>query len=93
MLFLALLLQAAPQDVEDRRREPALPRILDIANRDCGPVGCARPPSRRYRLQVETAMPEDPQQRALRGAWQPCGITGAPVCPSRGRVVVRSDLD
>ena len=90
MLFFLLLLQTAPQD-SDPAAEPAFPRILDIAARDCAEGACD--PGRRYRLHVDVARGEDPKRRALRGAWQPCGTTGMPVCPSKGQTILRTDLD
>lgn len=90
MLFFALLLQTVPAD-PDPGAEPAFPRILDVAAQDCAGNRCD--PGRRYRLDVDVVQGEDPKRIALRGAWQPCGITGAPVCPSKGRTILRADLD
>ena len=81
MLFFALLLQTIPAD-PDPAQESAFPRILDVAAQDCAENRCD--PGRRYRLDVDVAPGEDPKRRALRGVWQPCGITGAPFCPSKG---------
>lgn len=68
MLFFLLLLQTAPND-PDPVAEPAFPRILDVAARDC--AGGACDPGRRYRLDVSPAAGEAAKQRALRGEWQP----------------------
>lgn len=88
MLFFALLLQTVPAD-PDPVVEPTFPRILDLAARDCADGACD--PGRRYRLDVDIAVGEKPKDRALRGVWQPCGTTGAPVCPTKAREIVRFD--
>lgn len=90
MLFFALLLQTVPAD-PDPVAEPSFPRILDRAALDCADGACD--PGRRYRLDVATVAGERPKDRALRGEWRPCGTTGAPVCPSKGRTILRTDLD
>jgi hypothetical protein len=90
MLFFALLLQTAPAD-PDPNAEPAPLRILDVAASDCADGACD--PGRRYRLNVERVAGEKPKDRALRGVWQPCATTGAPVCPSKGRRIMRADFD
>ena len=90
MLFFLLLLQTAPSD-PDPGAEPAFPRILDLAARDCAEGACD--PGRRYRLDVDTVAGERPKDRALRGVWQRCGTTGAPVCPSKGHRILRTDID
>lgn len=88
MLFFALLLQTVSTD-SDPTGEPPLPRILDLAAQNCEGVVCD--PGRRYRLDVDSTAGEDAKNRALRGVWQPCGTTGAPVCPSKPRALVRFD--
>lgn len=88
MLFFLLLLQTAPND-PDPVAEPAFPRILDVAARDCVDGACD--PGRRYRLDVSPAAGEDAKDRALRGEWQPCGTTGAPVCPSKPQPILHID--
>ncbi|MEZ0242262.1 MAG: hypothetical protein ACAH11_02725 [Sphingomonas sp.] len=90
MLFFLLLLQTAPSD-PDPSSEPAFPRILDVAARDCADGACD--PGRRYRLEAEPVAGEKPKDRALRGAWQPCGTTGSSICPSRPHRIMRTDFD
>jgi hypothetical protein len=90
MLFFALLLQTVPAE-PDPATEPAFPRILDVAAQDCAGNRCD--PGRRYRLDVTPVAGERPKDRALRGEWQPCATTGAPVCPSKGHRIIRTDLD
>jgi len=93
MLLWALLLQTVPVRPDEEPVAPELPTILDLAARDCAAAkACGGEQPRRYRLDVETVASENAKDRALRGAWRPCGITGAPVCPSKGRVVLRKDL-
>jgi len=83
MLFFALLLHG----VTDPPNPPALPRILDR----CADGGCDT--ARRYRLVAEDVTREDAQVRELRGNWEACGTTGAPVCPTNGRMIVHASLD
>ena len=90
MLFFALLLQTVPAE-PDPAGEPVFPRILDRAALDC--AGGACDPGRRYRLAVARAPAERAKDRALRGNWQPCETTGAPVCPSQGHRILSTDLD
>jgi hypothetical protein len=93
MLLWALLLQTVPVRPEEEPAAPALPTILDLAARDCAAAAaCGVVPTRRYRLDVQAVISEDPKNSALRGAWRPCGITGAPVCPSKGHLLLRTDL-
>ena len=91
MLLWAILLQTVPIKQDHKRVQPALPRLLDLAGKPCRKGGC-EPVQRRYRLEVESVLTSDPQQRALRGAWQPCGTTGASICPSKGRMLFRTSL-
>jgi len=90
MLFFALLLQTTPADA-DPVGEPAFPRILDLVAKDCADAACD--PGRRYRLDARPVAGERPKDRALRGIWQPCGTTGAPVCPSKGQRILRTEID
>ena len=90
MLFFLLLLQTAPSK-SDPPPDPAFPRILDLAAKDCADGACD--PGRRYRLDVRQVTTERAKDRALRGEWRPCATTGAPVCPSRGRRILRTDID
>lgn len=90
VLFFLLLLQTAPSD-PDPGGEPAFPRILDLAAKDCADGACD--PGRRYRLDVDTVASERPKDRALRGVWQPCGTTGAAVCPSKRQQILHTDID
>lgn len=90
MLLWAILLQTVPLKPDDEPVAPAFPRILDLAATDCVHGDCTD--QRRYRLDVDSVVTGDAKLRALRGSWRPCGTTGAPVCPSKGRLVLRTDL-
>ena len=93
MLFLAMLLQTIPSDPE-KSGTPALPRMLDLVSVECiDAAGCSVDPARRYRLDMEAAPGEDAQRSALRGVWQACETTGAPVCPSKGRLILRTAIE
>ncbi len=84
MLFFALLLQSAPTMGEE----------LSVALRLVDPASEREEMrDRRYRLDVEPAPIEDAKDRALRSVWKPCGLTGAPVCPSQGRLTVRASFE
>lgn len=88
MLLWAILLQTVPLKQEDDRPQPALPRILDLAQQQRSGEATGR----RYRLDVATVSAEDNKHLALRGQWKPCGTTGAPVCPSKGRILFRTGM-
>ena len=88
MLLWAILLQTVPLKQEQDRTPTALPRILDLVQ----PSGSAEKAQRRYRLDVATVMDEDDKTRALRGEWKPCETTGAPVCPSKGRLLFKTGM-
>lgn len=89
MLLWAILLQTVPLKPEEERAT-ALPRILDIAQQEC--IDCGDSPERRFRLDVQPVAARDTKAVALKGYWRPCGTTGAPVCPSRGRKVLHADF-
>ena len=86
MLFFALLLHGATDPVDPPAR-PVLPRITDR----CADGACDS--ARRYRLVAQDVAGEDAKDRELRGNWEACGTTGAPVCPSNGRQIVHASLD
>lgn len=83
MLVFAILLQSAPAFGETG----AMPRLVDFAAERTALR------ERRFRLEVEPAPVEDAKDRALRGVWRSCGLTGAPVCPSKGKIRLRAVLE
>lgn len=87
MLLWAVLLQTVPLKQEERP-QPALPRLLDLVQHQ----GSVEKTRRRYRLDVATVAAEDDKTRALRGEWKPCETTGAPVCPSKGRLLFKTGM-
>ena len=98
MLLLVLALQSvtAPPAAISHVRTTARPisgpiRRLRLMP-DCRLDGsCTRTDPNR--LITDAELREDPKRAALRGgAWQDCGITGMPVCPARGRQVLRASL-
>ena len=98
MLLLALMLQSVTQPpvtishVRMTARPVSRPvRRLHLMP-DCRlDASCARADPNR--LIADTELREDPKQAALRGGtWQNCGTTGMPVCPSRGRQMLRARL-
>lgn len=89
MLALAMLLQTAPIKAE----EP-LPRLLDLVAAECvDERGCAVDGGRRFRLSTEPRPGEDSMARAMHGVWEPCETTGAPKCPSKGRLILRAEIE
>ncbi|MEI9853146.1 MAG: hypothetical protein WDN24_22485 [Sphingomonas sp.] len=86
MLVFAILLQTVPPETGEA---PAMPRLTDPATEREMMREVMR--ERRFRLDVESVPVEDAKNRALRAVWRPCGLTGAPVCPSKGTFVVRRD--
>ena len=90
LVMLAMLLQSA-----GAYRQPELPRLLGPALAECvDEDGCHVDGSRRYRLETRPRIVEDSMERAMRGVWQPCETTGAPVCPSKGGALVfRAEIE
>ncbi|AJP73240.1 hypothetical protein [Sphingomonas hengshuiensis] len=54
---------------------------------------CAKRPDERYRITPEPEAKLDPQREAAGQSWKTCGTTGMPVCPSRGRTLLKTGLD
>ena len=98
MLLLVLMLQSVttPPATISHVRMTARPISRPVRRLHLMPdcrldTDCARPD--RHRLIADTELREDPKQSALRGGtWQNCGVTGMPVCPARGRQVLRASL-
>lgn len=91
MLVLAFLLQAVPAAHQDPAKP--LPRILDLAGTLCVVDGCDSEPGRRFRLDSESERPESTMQRAMKGVWRACETTGAPKCPSKGRLILQAPIE
>ena len=92
MLLWAILLQTVPMRDSDPVPR-AFPRLLDLAGQACRDAAeCGGDPPRRYRLETRSLPIADSKIRALRGEWKACGTTGAPVCPSRGRLTFRDSF-
>ncbi|MBO9714444.1 hypothetical protein [Sphingomonas sp.] len=73
---------------------PVLPHLTDRMPRSCRALrGCTADTARRFRLESEPARVDDTMTRAMQGVWKPCETTGAPKCPSKGRLIYRTDID
>lgn len=57
----------------------------------CG-AACERDASQRYRLPLPSPAIVDAKREAVRDTGLACGVTGAPVCPQRGRQVLKASL-
>lgn len=101
MLLLALAFSTAVAMPEQNRVRR--PRIAKIPARStpgsktrsknlCG-AACATPAGARYRLPLPDNAVVDHKKEAVASSGLPCGTTGAPVCPSNGRQIVRTTLD
>ncbi|WP_448663053.1 hypothetical protein ACG3SL_20870 [Sphingomonas sp. CJ20] len=55
-------------------------------------TGAACDPANRYRLAIAPEMQLTRKERAAQTDWKACGVTGMPVCPSRGRTLVKTPL-
>jgi len=53
-------------------------------------AGCGRDRNDKYRI-ADTQEVADPKARALQGPFANCGVTGMPVCPSKGRKILTSE--
>jgi hypothetical protein len=90
MLALVMLLQTLPLNPD----KPALPRLLDLVTAECvDENGCPVEGGRRYRLASQPVVGEDSMARAMHGVWEACETTGAPKCPSRGRLILRAEIE
>ena len=49
--------------------------------------GCGRDRNAQYRV-ADSQEVVDPKARAMKGPFANCGVTGMPVCPSKGRTVL-----
>jgi hypothetical protein len=72
------------------RRVAAVPRLTLAAESCAG--SCARDPNLRYRVASESSV-YDAKLRAVSVERMACGITGAPVCPSKPRLSLRAPID
>jgi hypothetical protein len=87
MLMLAILLQSVDG-------APALRPLLGPAIADCvDERGCHVDGGRRFRLESRPTVSQHPMERAMEGFWQPCETTGAPVCPSKGTLIFRAEIE
>jgi hypothetical protein len=95
VLSLILMLQSVtspPKAVHVRRvRLPVAARPMNLPA-DCG-VGarCESDPATAFRILPDATVPVEGKQMVLRGPSN-CGVTGMPVCPSKGREMVRANL-
>ena len=89
MLMLAILLQSV-----GAYRDPDLPRLLGPLVAECiDEHGCQVDGGRRFRLESQPRTIDGSMERAMRGVWEPCETTGAPVCPSKGKLIFRAEIE
>jgi hypothetical protein len=99
MLLLALALHGATTVADDpqRYRKARAVRVTRIPARAApgGSVLVATPsdPNKRYRLPLASAEIVDQKADAVKSQGMPCGTTGAPWCPRKGRQIVKTSLD
>jgi len=73
-----------------RRTRIATTRINILAPACRTPtIGCGRDRNTQYRVADDQDV-VDPKARALKGPFANCGVTGMPVCPSKGRAILTS---
>ncbi len=97
LLLVALTLSGATPAIDPQRHraEARVARVTSIPAR-------ARPvpavpiakddPNTRYRLPLPSTEIADAKGDAVRSAGLPCGTVGAPVCPSKGKALVKASL-
>lgn len=102
MILLSLALLAAPalapepQRYRARARHARIARVTRIPRprpllATCLTKNCRVDPNAKYRV-ADTDDSIDFKTRVVeRGAFANCGVTGMPVCPSKGMPVLKSD--
>jgi hypothetical protein len=99
LLLVALTLSGATPAIDPQRRR-AKARVTRVTSIPAS----ARPvatipvvkvdPNARYRLPLPSTEIADAKGDAVKNAGgMPCGTVGAPVCPSKGRALVKASLD
>ena len=98
MLLLAFALHGATvADDPQRHRKARAVRITRIPARAAPGrsvlVATPADPQKRYRLPLASTEIVDPKTDAVKSQGMPCGTTGAPWCPRKGRQIVKTSLD
>ena len=80
---------AAKRTTRKSRRTRIVTTRMNILAPACRtPVsGCGRDPNAKYRV-ADSQEVVDPKARAMKGPFANCGVTGMPVCPSKGRAIL-----
>ncbi|WHU01930.1 MULTISPECIES: hypothetical protein [unclassified Sphingomonas] len=97
LLLVALTLSGATPAIDPQRRR-AKARVTRVTRIPAS----ARPvaaipivkvdPNQRYRLPLPSTEIADAKGDAVRNTGMACGTTGAPVCPSKGKALVKTSL-
>lgn len=96
---LANALPAAEPPQQHRRKARArVTRVTNIPARAAPQprnlaIRVPADPAKRYRLPLPSTEVTDAKREAVRNTGMACGTTGAPVCPHKGRQVLKSSLD
>lgn len=102
MLLLAFALAnalPAAEPLQHRRKAKArVTRVTNIPARAAPQprnlaIRVPADPAKRYRLPLPSTEVTDAKREAVRNTGMACGTTGAPVCPHKGRQVLKSSLD
>ncbi len=90
MLSLLLLLPIVP--MQDAPAPGQIDLLRDAQTCAAGEADCTERRSR-FRLPLDPAETEDRVARAMEQEPMRCGLSGAPVCPSDGTVIIDTGSD
>jgi len=98
LLLVALTLSGATPAIDPQRRraKARVTRVtrIPMSARPLAVIPIVKAdPNQRYRLPLANSEVADAKGDAVKSAGMACGTTGAPVCPHKGRQVLKASLD